>query len=87
MDSSLVIVVAALLATTTLLILIAAAEAGVSALSRGRIRAAHPNGLGGLLLNYVRQRQRILRTLSIATTAVIVASTSTLTFVLLDAPR
>lgn len=84
MDSSLVIVAATLLATTILLILIAAAEAGVSALSRGRIRAEHPNGLGGLLLGYVRQRQRILRTLSIATTAVIVISTSTLTFALLD---
>lgn len=84
MDSSLLIVAATLLATTVLLVIIAAAEAGVSALSRGRIRAEHPNGLGGLLLGYVQQRQRILRTLSIASTAVIVTSTSILTYALLQ---
>ena len=84
MDSSLLIVVATLLATTVLLILIAAAEAGVTALSRGRIRAEHPNGLGGLLLSYIRRRQSILRTLSVATTAVIVLCTGTLTFALLQ---
>jgi CBS domain containing-hemolysin-like protein len=83
LDSSLVIVVATLFATTILLVLIAAAEAGVMALSRGRIRAEHPNGLGGLLLSYIRQRQRILRTLSVATTAVIVICTGTLMFALL----
>ena len=84
MDSSLVIVVATLFGTATLLVLIAAAEAGVTALSRGRIRAEHPNGLGGLLLSYIGQRQRILRTLSVATTAVIVLCTGTLTFALLQ---
>lgn len=84
MDSSLVIVVATLLATAVLLVLIAAAEAGVTALSRGRIRSEHPNGLGGLLLSYIGQRQRILRTLSVATTAVIVLCTGTLTFALLQ---
>ena len=84
MDSSLLIVVATLLVTTVLLVLIAAAEAGVTALSRGRIRAEHPNGLGGLLLSYIRRRQRILRTLSVATTAVIVLCTGTLTFALLQ---
>ena len=84
MDSSLAIVVATLFATALLLILIAAAEAGVTALSRGRIRAEHPNGLGGLLLSYIGQRQRILRTLSVATTAVIVLCTGTLTFALLQ---
>lgn len=84
MDSSLVIVVAILFATAVLLVLIAAAEAGVTALSRGRIRSEHPNGLGGLLLSYIGQRQRILRTLSVATTAVIVLCTGTLTFALLQ---
>jgi putative hemolysin len=84
LDSSLAIVVATLFATTILLVLIAAAEAGVTALSRGRIRAEHPNGLGGLLLSYIRQRQRILRTLSVATTAVIVICTGTLSFALLQ---
>lgn len=84
MDSSLVIVVVILIATAALLVLIAAAEAGVTALSRGRIRTEHPNGLGGLLLSYVGQRQRILRTLSVATTAVIVLCTGTLTFALLQ---
>jgi len=76
--------VATLFATAILLVLIAAAEAGVTALSRGRIRAEHPNGLGGLLLSYIGQRQRILRTLSVATTAVIVLCTGTLTFALLQ---
>lgn len=75
---------ATLFATAILLVLIAAAEAGVTALSRGRIRAEHPNGLGGLLLSYIGQRQRILRTLSVATTAVIVLCTGTLTFALLQ---
>lgn len=87
MDSSLLIVVALLLATTVLLVLIAAAEAGITALSRGRIRAEHPNGIGGLLLSYIRQRQRLLRTLSIASTAVIVVSTGTLTFAILEGAR
>jgi putative hemolysin len=84
LDSSLAIVVAILIATAALLVLIAAAEAGVTALSRGRIRTEHPNGLGGLLLIYIRQRQRILRTLSVATTAAIVLCTGTLTFALLQ---
>jgi CBS domain containing-hemolysin-like protein len=87
LDSSLLIVVALLLATTVLLVLIAAAEAGITALSRGRIRAEHPNGIGGLLLSYIRQRQRLLRTLSIASTAVIVVSTGTLTFAILEGAR
>ncbi|MDA0352583.1 MAG: hemolysin family protein [Chloroflexi bacterium] len=84
MDSSLAIVAAALAATTILLVLIAAAEAGVTALSRGRIRTQHSNGLGDLLLSYIRQRQRILRSLSVATTAVIVLCTGTVTYALLQ---
>jgi putative hemolysin len=84
LDSSRATVVAILIATTILLILISAAEAGVTALSRGRIGTEHANGLGTILLSYVRQRQRILRTLCIAATAVIVISTSTLTFARLE---
>jgi len=84
LDSSLAIVAAALAATTILLVLIAAAEAGVTALSRGRIRTQHSNGLGDLLLSYIRQRQRILRSLSVATTAVIVLCTGTVTYALLQ---
>ena len=74
----------ALFATTLLLILIAAAEAGVLALSRGRIRTEPPNNLAGLLLSYIRRRQSILRTFSVATTAIIVLCTGTLTYALLQ---
>ena len=78
MDNSLAVVVVSLILfiTTILLIVITAAEAGISGLSRGRIRADRLDGLSELLLDYVRQRQRILRYLSIATTAVVVVCTT-----------
>ena len=78
MDNSLAVVVVSLILfiATILLIVITAAEAGISGLSRGRIRADRLDGLSELLLDYVRQRQRILRYLSIATTAVVVVCTT-----------
>tara|TARA_B100000029_G_C17609334_1_gene968806 strand:- start:13126 stop:14436 length:1311 start_codon:yes stop_codon:yes gene_type:complete len=83
LDNSLAIIVVSLIffITIILLIVIAAAEAGISGLSRGRIRTDRLDGLSELLLDYVRQRQRILRYLSIATTAVVVAFTATFHYV------
>ena len=83
MDNSLAIVVVSLILfiTTILLIVISAAEAGISGLSRGRIRAERLDGLSELLLDYVRQRQRILRYLSIAITAEVVIFTATFCYI------
>ena len=83
MDNSLAIVVVSLILfiTTILLIVISAAEAGISGLSRGRIRAERLDGLSELLLDYVRQRQRILRYLSIAITAEVVIFTATFYYI------
>ncbi|MQA00499.1 MAG: CBS domain-containing protein [Dehalococcoidia bacterium] len=73
-----------LILSAALLVLIAAAEAGVTALSRSRVRSGQSNGLGTLIRNYVRQRQRVLRTLGAGSTIAIVAWTAALTFALLD---
>ena len=83
MDNSLALVVVSLILfiTTILLIIITAAEAGISGLSRGRISTDRSDGLSELLLDYVRQRQRILRYLSIATTAAVVVCTTTFQYI------
>ncbi len=58
-----------------LLVLIAAAEAGVTAISRARVRNGATNGLAALLHRYVRHREQVLRNLSVGSSAVIVIGT------------
>jgi CBS domain containing-hemolysin-like protein len=63
--------------------LIAAAEAGITSISRSRIRVAQSNGLASLLESYIDQRQQLLRVFSVASTTLIVIGTATLGFLLL----
>ncbi len=89
MDTSLAITAGILLLSAVLLIFVTAAETGINAITRGRLRAMRANGgrrarLEALLTHNSAERQRILRTLSVATTAAIILGTATLSFVLLD---
>ncbi len=89
MDTSLAITAGILLLAAVLLIFIAAAETGINSITRSRLRAIRANGgrragLEALLSRNSSDRQNILRTLSVATTAVIILGTTTLSFVLLD---
>lgn len=89
MDTSLAITAGILLLSAVLLIFIAAAETGINSITRSRLRAIRANGgrragLEALLSRNSSDRQNILRTLSVATTAAIILGTATLSFVLLD---
>jgi CBS domain containing-hemolysin-like protein len=89
LDSSLAITLGILLLAAVLLIFIAAAEAGVSSITRSRLRHVRPNGghgagLDALLTRNSHERQHTLRTLSVGTTAVIILGTTALTFALLE---
>ena len=89
MDTSLAITAGILLLSAALLIFVAAAETGINSITRSRLRAIRANGgrrtgLEALLSRNSSERQNILRTLSVATTAAIILGTTTLSFVLLD---
>lgn len=73
-----------MLLTAVLLVLIAAAEAGVTAISRARMRSGSASGLSMLLRRYVHHRERVLRNLSVGSSAVIVVGTLALAFTILD---
>ena len=73
-----------LIGASVLLVLISAAEAGVAAITRRRTRIRSSNGVAGLLDSYIRQRQHILRALSVGTTLATVASTLAIALLLLD---
>ncbi len=83
MDTSSLVAIFILLVAGALLVLIAAAEAGITSISRSRIRVGQANGLGALLESYVDQRQQLLRVFSVASTTMIVIGTATLGFLLL----
>ncbi|MDA1002025.1 MAG: hemolysin family protein [Chloroflexi bacterium] len=84
MDFSTIIALLILLLTAVLLVLIAAAEAGVTAISRARMRNGSASGLSMLLRRYVHHRERVLRNLSVGSSAVSVAGTLALAFIVLD---
>jgi putative hemolysin len=83
LDTSSLIAIAILLVAGALLVLIAAAEAGITSISRSRIRVGQANGLASLLETYVDQRQQLLRVFSVASTTMIVVGTATLGYLLL----
>jgi len=76
LDTSQLVSLAVIVASVFLLIVISAAEAGVAAISRARAGAHARNGLAALLDRYIQQRVRILRVLSVASTATVVAGTA-----------
>lgn len=72
-----------------LLALTSAAEAGIIAISRSRVHGTRigQNGTGTLLLNYIRHRQGILASLSMASTVTTIAGTAILTHVVVGLER
>ena len=83
LDSNLIVSVAALVLSTALLAVLSAAEAGVAGISRRRVRQRTSNGVISLLDRYIRQREQLLRALSIGASTATVVTTVTLTLVLL----
>lgn len=82
MDNGLIIGIVVLAVSALLLILISAAEAGVAAVSRHRVHLRTSNGVMSLLDSYIRQRQHILRALSVGATSATVVATVALTLML-----
>jgi len=75
LDTTNLVAFLVLIVAAVLLVLIAAAEAGVTSISRARVRSGAANGLSTLLRRYVHQRERVLRTLGVGSSAVIVTGT------------
>lgn len=87
MDTGRLLALLLLLVSSLLLVLVSAAEASVSAITRNRARGAqssHNGSLNTLLDNYIRQRQRVLRSLSIAVTVSTVITALALTVLVVD---
>jgi len=86
LDTGLILAILLLATSSLLLVLISGAEASVSAITRNRTHAGHnhTNGLNALLENYIRQRQRVLRSLSVAVTISTVITALTLTVLIVD---
>src|SRR5258708_4148593 len=70
LDTNSIVASILLVVSSVLLVVISAAEASVSAITRNRSHAGHnhTNGLNALLENYIRRRQRVLRSLNVAVT-------------------
>ncbi len=83
MDTTVTIGAGILLITAVLLVLVSGAEAGIIAITRSRVRVNQANGLPGLLHGYIRQRHRILDTLSIGAVVAIVIGTATFRLIVL----
>ena len=66
------------------LALIAMAEAGIIAISRGRVRAGHQNGAHTLLESYIRQRHAILGALAAGHSTLVVVATGALVIAITD---
>ncbi|MCH8199969.1 MAG: HlyC/CorC family transporter [Chloroflexi bacterium] len=77
MDTTSIIGMAVLLLAAVLLALLSSAETAITAISRGRMRSAEPNGAEGPLSWHLRRRHQLLRMLSMATTVTIVAGVAT----------
>ena len=87
MDTDFILALVLLLVSAVLFALISAAEASVSAITRNhahRGHTNHTNGLNALLDNYIRQRQRVLRSLSVASTISTVTTALALTLLIAD---
>lgn len=67
-----------LITSAVLLVVLSAAEAAVGAISRTRLQSGGGRGLNALLGSYIRERQFILRALSVGVSTVTVVITATL---------
>ncbi len=83
LDFTLIIGIGVLLVASALLLLVSSAEAAIAAISRSRLRNAQPNGRVQLLARYVRERQSLLATLSVATAVTVVAGAAAFTLIAL----
>ena len=83
LDTNVTVAVVALVLSTVILAALSAAEAGVAGISRQRVRQRTSNGVIRVLNNYIRQREHLLRALSVGASTATVVSTVTLTLVLL----
>jgi len=87
LDTSLILALVLLIVSSVLLVVVSAAEASVSAITRSRARhgqANHGGSLNTLLDNYIQQRQRVLRSLSVAVTVSTVITALALTVLIVD---
>jgi CBS domain containing-hemolysin-like protein len=85
LDTNSILALALLLVSAVLLVLISAAEASVSAITRNRTHNGHAsNGINALLDNYIRQRQRVLRSLNAGVTLSTVVTALALTVLIVD---
>jgi putative hemolysin len=86
LDTNSIVASILLVVSSVLLVVISAAEASVSAITRNRSHAghSHTNGLNALLENYIRRRQRVLRSLNVAVTLSTVITALALTVLIVD---
>lgn len=88
MDTTLLIALIVLVASAALLIVISAAEAAIGSISRGRLHAPTAGQrLNDLLDNYIRQRQTILRSLTVGGSIVMISLTVSLVVIFTIAMR
>jgi CBS domain containing-hemolysin-like protein len=83
LDTTSFIATTVLVIAAVLLVVISGAEAGITALSRSRVRVAQTNGLSGLLTGYIQQRHQLLRFLSVGVTTTIVSGSFAVAFLVL----
>ncbi len=84
MDTSSLLALIVLALSTAVLVVVAAAEASVAALGRRRLPLSDDDGLQERLRRYVRQRHRILRAFSAASSVALVAGTAAIAVLLLE---
>ncbi|HRC62378.1 MAG: hemolysin family protein [Dehalococcoidia bacterium] len=87
MDTGRLLALVLLVVSSLILVLVSAAEASVSAITRSRARhgqPGHDGSLNTLLDNYIRQRQRVLRSLSVAVTVSTVITALAITVLIVD---
>jgi len=88
LDTTLLIALIVLVASAALLIVISAAEAAIGSISRGRLHAPTAGQrLNDLLDNYIRQRQTILRSLTVGGSIVMISLTVSLVVIFTIAMR
>ncbi len=83
METTSIVATAVLVIAAVLLVIISSAEAGITALSRSRVRIAQSNGLNALLTGYIIQRHHLLRFLSVGVTATTVSGSLAAAFLVL----
>jgi len=84
LDTNSLLALFVLVLAAAVLVVVAAAEASVAALGRGRLPPTDDDGLHARLRGYVRQRHRILRALSAASSVAVVAGTAAAVLLVLE---